>query len=271
MYDEQGSVSLILQVAMTCEGPGYEVYLYSKSNPRKYLGIFRNSFAYYTLPIFIINLKSQTMTDLLLFSYLCANYMGLRFNLKMTDLGLVNEDRIILGDNSMLLTFLRLDKDKILSFKQPIECYRYIAESPYFNDSVFKLRNIGVANIKSLPPSIKTLLLNFRRYLNEQKPPSKYYYVRYPEIYNKVVDTFIKRYNLTNSVMPISSLKKQLAEKLNGELVMEWLPDVKPGKLLGDMLKQFKESIEIKCPYDVYLFNNSKETVKNDFKLFFIA
>lgn len=209
------------------------------------------------------------MTTFYYFVLFCANQMIKRFNLEVTALGLKNEERFILVDNSIVLDFLRINKEKIAQIKTEIEAFEIVKSCPYFNPNVFKVSLIGASQITPLNVDLKRLVCKFIAHVRDSKPKCNYKFTKYTDVYNKVIDNFIIRYNLTNSVMSLTELKKLLNNKLNGELVMQWMPDVKPGPLLGTMLKQFKEDIETKCPYDVYLFKNSEETIKNDFVLFF--
>lgn len=211
------------------------------------------------------------MTAFYYFALVCATQISKRFGLELTALGITYKDKIILSEPELIFTFLKIDKKAVLQAKTKQEIFNVIFSCPYFNPNVFKIRSFESGCIMGLPTEVKSMTISIIKYLRDNKVEPKYKYTTYSEIYDKVVDNFINKYNLTNSVLPITELKKQLSDKLNGNLVMTWFPDMKPGPLLGDMLKQFKEEIEQKCPYDVYLFKNTKETIKNDFMLYFTA
>lgn len=204
------------------------------------------------------------MTNHEYFLLLCIKEMVRNFGLELMPLGIKNKNRVILSDHSVLFKFLRLDYQQALRLKTNSELYNFIISSPYFNPVLFKITRLRAKYVQSLPPEVKPIMVGFMRYLTnkDNNIPCKYKYTRYTDVYDKVVDNFILMNKL--QVMPESELRAQLSHKLNGNLVMTWL-EVKPGKHLGEILTYFKEQIEKKLPYDVYLYNNTKENIKSDF------
>jgi hypothetical protein len=204
------------------------------------------------------------MTNHMYFLLLCVTEMIRNFGLELTPLGIKNKSRVILTNHSAVFKFLRLDYQQALRLKTNTELYNFIISSPYFNPVLFKITKLRAKYVIALPVEVKPIMVGFIRYLanKDNNIPIKYKYSRYLDLYDKVVDNFILRNKL--QVISETTLRSQLAEKLNGALVMSWL-DVKPGKHLGDMLAYFKTEIEKKLPYDVYLYNNTKENIKSDF------
>lgn len=210
------------------------------------------------------------MTDHMYFMYLCINEMIRNFGLKLTNLGIEHKDNVILTDKSIMFKFLRLDYTIATEIKTDLAAYAFITSSPYFNPIIFKVGyRLKMDYFKALQPDVKSKMIRFIKYIRETGIQPKYRYTSYSEVYDKVVYNFVVRNKLQDCIVSKRELNTKLSEKLNGHLVMQWFPDVKQGALLGDMLKQFKLEIEKRIPYDVYLFNSSKETIKNDFILFF--
>jgi len=142
------------------------------------------------------------------------------------------------------------------------DLYYALANSKYFNPRVF-LSNI----------SANKEYKEFCEIIKKEKPVTLYKPVYTPGYKAYLVDSFFntKIYFRIKQLTRLGISKKNLRNKFNGHLVMKWVPETKPGRVLKETMEEFKIHIEnrFKTNFLEYLANRPNRIIRLDFQFFF--
>lgn len=173
----------------------------------------------------------------------------------------VVENHALSYDYEDILKILQLDLDKFKAgFNNALEMFEWAGKSPYFDPEIFKFENLNHINkVRDRKRVVYNQLVNWC--VNDYVPtvnripfPDKdkrldFVLQHFPSIKAKVDENDIR-----------IALQRATAQKFNGRLVMQWVPELS-GKKLGDFLFSYKGSKE---HYSAYVLNASEEEIKQD-------
>lgn len=123
------------------------------------------------------------------------------------------------------------------------DIFDFAITSRYFDTEIFQM-----ANLKSIDKKRnrkRGSYHTFLKYLEDNKIDISYPFERDKSIYLPIIEEafpevgFLER---LNELKEKDEINRQLAEKFNGNLVMEWLPELK-GKKLGEAISEFKKHL----------------------------
>jgi len=142
------------------------------------------------------------------------------------------------------------------------ELYYCLTNSLYFNKSVFLEYY-----------TIDEEYNKFKEFINKYDPiefrynhePSTIIVHKIDEVFNTNILTKItnlKEQNLTNKTIKIN---------FNGHLVLKWIPELHPGKLLKETIDEFKEHIEKRFSINFlkYLVDRPPNMIRKDFLFYY--
>jgi hypothetical protein len=218
--------------------------------------------------------ESKWQTALVYFSYNpLGNIMGKtfhKFGLSYGWEGLFYKYRNIHGSNSenILLTndvrkifdFGGYDYDRYLKgFDTLEEIFRFAIDSKYFDAEMFQMENL-----KSLDKKRNRKRGSYHLFLNYIKDngiDTKYKFDEDKDLYLLDIDNAFPDAELLYKLHDLfvkDELAHELAEKFNGEIVMEWLPNLK-GKELGQAIGKFKNALGE--DYENFIMNSSIQQI----------
>lgn len=156
-----------------------------------------------------------------------------------------NSHNILLtNDARRIFAFGGYDYDRYLKgFDTLEEIFRFAIDSTYFDAEMFKIENL-----KSLDKKRNRKRGSYHLFLNYIKDngiSNRYAFEEDKDIYLPDIDRAFPEVNLLEKLQQLierDELQRALAEKFNGELVMEWVPDLK-GKELGQAIGKFKDAL----------------------------
>ena len=195
------------------------------------------------------------------------------FNLEIVDNRLLYHHKLKFGSVDYYVADLTttLGKIKLMEFlEMPYvpytnnvdDIYYAVTNSKYFNIRLFKHLKYPDEKYRQFLDKIKTL-----------KPVSLYKYVYTPDYSALVVD---KHFG-TNLIRSINNLnteglsKETMKKKFNGHLIQKWVPDIRPGAEIAQLMEEFKEYIEgeFRINFVNYLLNRPEKLIRKDFISFY--
>jgi hypothetical protein len=197
-------------------------------------------------------------TALVYFSYdPLGNIMGKtyhKFNLSYGWEGLFYKYRNSHGTNSknILLTndvrrifeFGGYDYDRYLNgFDTLEEIYKFAIDSKYFDTEMFQMENLK--SIDKKRNRRRGSYHQFLEYLKNNNINIRYPFEEDKDMYILDIDTAFPEANLLEQLHDLQiqdELDQALAEKYNGNVVMQWLPELQ-GKALGVAMGNFKRTL----------------------------
>ncbi|MFA5207335.1 MAG: hypothetical protein WC428_01645 [Candidatus Paceibacterota bacterium] len=218
-----------------------------------------HSFDYQNFQVdFIPILESKWKSALVYFSYdPLGNIMGKtyhKFNLSYGWEGLFYKYRNFRGTNSknILLTndvtkifeFGGYDYDRYLKgFDTLEEIFKFAIDSKYFDTEMFQMENLKSIDKKRNRKRGSYHL--FLQYLKDNNINTKYSFYEQKDLYIIDIDSAFPEANLLDQLHDLQvkdELDQALAEKFNGNVVMQWLPELQ-GKELGIAMGNFKKTL----------------------------
>jgi hypothetical protein len=224
--------------------------------------------------------ESKWETALIYFSYdPLGNIMGKtyhKFGLSYGWEGLFYKYRNVHGTNSenILLTndarkifdFGGYDYDRYLKgFDTLEEIFKFCIDGKYFDSEMFQMENL-----KSLDKKRNRKRGSYHLFLNYIKDNginTKYDFEEDKDMYLIDIDAAFPETELLYKLHDLDvrdELAKALADKFNGEIVMEWLPDLK-GKELGQAIGKFKDALG--DDYEDFIMDSSSDEIFNRFMI----
>lgn len=175
-------------------------------------------------------------------------------------------DILISTDGKKIFEFLGLSWNRYLEgFNNEYEMFDYIVQSRFFNPESFKLENLNSINKKR--NKRRKVYGEFVDYVSKME--SKYTFTELDKSSHlKEMEEFFEC-PISDKIAELRKeelFKKSLAEKFNGELVMEWSGKTE-GKEVGLLLERFKNYVE--KDFKQYLIDTDKEIIEKHFKEFF--
>jgi hypothetical protein len=199
---------------------------------------------------------------------LSYGWEGLFYKYRNTH-GTNSENILLTNDARRIFDFGGYDYDRYLKgFDNLEEIFRFAIESKYFDSEMFQMENL-----KSLDKKRNRKRGSYHLFLNYIKDngiTTKYDFNEDKESYILPIETAFPESNLGYKIIGLRQIDKKnkaIADKFNGELVMEWIPGLK-GKELGMALGDFKqwndEYFGIDS-YDDYILNTEISDIRDCF------
>jgi len=177
-------------------------------------------------------------------------------------------EQIISKDIYKILDFLGFDVEKYKQgFVNLTDIFDYVIKSKYYNPHIFdyevlnhqnRTRNKKRVNYTKFLDYIKEHPINILSYVYGDKDM----YVKWAEEYFGI--------NIVNQIeewKKVVELDKQIADKFNGDIIMQAYPNLK-GKALGDAITKFKKHIEKNGgDYKTTIANNNVEILLAGFSM----
>jgi hypothetical protein len=176
-----------------------------------------------------------------------------------------NSQNILLtNDARAIFEFGGYDYDRYLKgfdtleeiFQFAVDCYNFDTEIFQMENlkSIDKKRNRKRGSYHLFLKYLKDNNINIRHKFNDDKTA-----------YLTAIDLYFPEAKLMDKLEELQkkdALNKALAEKFNGEIIMQWLPELK-GKALGEAIGSFKNRLG--GYYDEYILNNDIENIRDLF------
>ena len=239
------------------------------------------SFDYQGFQIDIIPIPAaQWNTATVYFSYdPLGNIMGKtyhKFNLSYGWEGLFYKYRNSHGTNSaniLLSTDVRriyefggYDYDRYLNgFDTLEEIFRFCIDSKYFDVEMFQMENLNSIDKKrNRKRGSYHLFLN---YLKDNGIDTKFEFNRDKEYYLLDIDNAFPEANLMDKLHDLQvkdEMQQAIAEKFNGEVIMEWIPGIS-GKELGAAIGKFKQHLDDN--FNMFILNSEIDEIRHRFMM----
>jgi hypothetical protein len=178
--------------------------------------------------------------------------------------GTNSENILLTNDARRIFDFGGYDYDRYLKgFDTLEEIFRFCIDGKYFDSEMFQMENL-----KSIDKKRNRKRGSYHLFLNYIKDNG--INVHHPFFEDKFTYVFSinNSFPEANLIDKINELEakdaraKEISDKFNGEIVMEWLPDLK-GKELGQAIGKFKDALGDK--YDEYILNTNIGEIRMDF------
>ena len=178
--------------------------------------------------------------------------------------GTNSENILLTNDARRIFAFGGYDYDRYLKgFDNLEEIFRFAIDSKYFDAEMFQMENL-----KSLDKKRNRKRGSYHLFLNYIKDngiTTKFIFDENKDNYIETIDRCFPEAMLEHQLVMLrlkDERAKTIADKFNGEIIMEWLPDLK-GKELGQAIGKFKNALGDK--YDEYILNTNIGEIRMDF------
>lgn len=174
-----------------------------------------------------------------------------------------SQDILISTDPEKIFAFGDYDYQRYLQgFETLEEIYDFCINSKYFNFDTFKMENLTQIDRKRNRK--RKSYAAFLEYVNA-KNIDKTFNFNTKESYISMVDEYFPEAGLIKKLEVLKAddeLNRLAAEKFNGNIIMEWMPELQ-GKELGAAISKFKEN----CggDYRTYIINTDINDIKEVF------
>jgi len=195
-----------------------------------------------------------------------------QFNLKIEGNNLLYEHKLRFG--SVDFPILEMDEEgiqKIIEFLElpyipwgdtAEDLFYAVVNSPYFNKHIF-LDYI----------SLNKEYIEFKELIKKENPITVYRPAYTPGYRAYLVDKFFgtKIVKRLEELKNIGYSRRTLRNKLNGHLIQKWVPELKPGRIVSDCMKEFKEHIErrFNTNFLEYIKERPNKLVRLDFMYYY--
>lgn len=174
----------------------------------------------------------------------------------------VLKNHMLSYDYLTIVKILELDVEKFKQgFNNTLEMFEWLSKSPYFDPEVFKFENLNHINrVRDRKRKVYNDFLNwclsFERPADVvvKEPPLKHLREKFvlelfPEFKSEVYTLYLD-----------VAIKRAVAQKFNGKVVMKLVPELS-GKELGGFLEYYKQSVDMFIPY---VLNVKQEELEED-------
>jgi hypothetical protein len=156
-----------------------------------------------------------------------------------------NSANILLStDVRKIFTFGGYDYDRYLKGFDTLEdIFKFVIDSKYFDTEMFQMENLK--SIDKKRNRKRGSYHKFLEYLRDNNINTKYPFEERKDLYIIDIDAAFPEANLLEQLHDLQAqdeFNQALAEKFNGNIVMEWLPELQ-GKELGVAMGKFKEEL----------------------------
>jgi len=195
---------------------------------------------------------------------LSYGWKGLYYKYRNHD-GINIKDILITRNPQKIFEFGGYDFERFIvsGFDYLEEIFEYCINSKYFSSDIFQFNNLKTIDKKRNRK--RNSYKKFLEYINNKNINKLYSFNKDKNFYIEMINDFFPESNLID-ILKILDLecekKKTISNKFNGNIVMEWLPELK-GVELGRIISLFKKSfIE---SYDDYILKTEISKIKEDF------
>jgi hypothetical protein len=273
---DHGDLDLLISVP-TGRGIDWNNYIHEKFKPQ---AIYSNggvySFDYQNFQIdFIPISQSKWEIAKVYYSYdPLGNCMGKTFHkfglsygwdglfYKFRNFNGVNSKNILITtDARKIFEFGGYDYDRYLKGFDTLEdIFKFVIDGKYFDSEMFQMENLkSIDKKRNRKRGSYHLFLN---YLKDNNIDIKHNFYEYKELYIPDIGQFFPEAELLlklDQLKKEDDLNKAVTEKFNGNIIMQWLPNLK-GKELGQMIDKFKDCLGVS--YNNFILNSSIEDIK---------
>jgi hypothetical protein len=176
-----------------------------------------------------------------------------------------SKDILLTNDARKIFTFGGYDYDRYLKgFDTLEEIFMFCIDSKYFDSEMFQMENLkSIDKKRNRKRGSYHLFLN---YLKDNGINTKFQFNVDKDSYLLMIDEFFSEADLLGKLYELKmkdSENKIISQKFNGDMVMQWLPNLQ-GKELGAAMSKFKATFTEEN-FNAYILNSSFEEIKNFF------
>jgi len=278
---DHGDLDLLICVP-SGRGINWNDYIHERFNPQ---AIYNNggvhSFDYENFQVDFIPIpQSKWESAKVYFSYdPLGNIMGKtyhKFNLSYGWEGLFYKYRngrgtyskniLLTNDVKRIFDFGGYDYDRYLNGFDTLEdIFKFVIDSKYFDTGMFQMESLNSIDKKRNRKRGSYHL--FLEYLKNNNINVKYSFEEEKDMYIIDIDAAFPEINLLEQLHDLqvkNEFDQATAEKFNGNIVMQWLPELK-GKELGYAIGNFK--MHIGADFDRYIANTDIEEIRACFMI----
>jgi hypothetical protein len=155
--------------------------------------------------------------------------------------GTNSENILLTNDARRIFDFGGYDYDRYLKgFDTLEEIFRFAIDSKYFDSEMFQMENLkSIDKKRNRKRGSYHLFLN---YIKDNGITTRYSFCEDKDWYLTAIETAFPESDLGLKIIGLRQIDKKnklIADKFNGELVMEWIPGLK-GKELGVIIGDYK-------------------------------
>jgi len=187
---------------------------------------------------------------------------GLKFKYRNFN-GRNSHDIIISKDPRKIFEFGGFDYDRYLKgFETIEEIFDFIIDGKYFNVETFKMENLN--HIDKKRNRKRKSYHEFLKYV-EEKGINKSYQFKNKLYYAPMINDFFPEADFFNKLAALdekNAINATLHDKLNGRIIMKWIPGLK-GKELGDAMNNFRNALGDN--YNEFILNHSSDEIQKRF------
>jgi hypothetical protein len=152
-----------------------------------------------------------------------------------------SQNILITNDSRKIFEFGGYDYDRyLLGFETLEDIFKFVIDCKYFDTEIFQMENLKSIDKKRNRKRGSYHL--FLKYLKDKNINIHYNFNENKEEYLPMINQYFPEAKLIEKLEHLKykdNINFHLAEKFNGNIVMEWLPELK-GKELGAAIKKFK-------------------------------
>ena len=279
---DHGDLDILLNINQSLYNDGFNLksYIQKTFSPTAINnngGIF--SFDYQNFQIDLIPVNDPKWeTAKTYFNYDCiGNIMGKTFHkfglsygwdglfYKFRNFNGINSKNILISRNiNKIFEFGGYDYDQYLrGFETLEDIFNFAINSKYFDSEMFKMKNLRCIDRKR--NNKRKSYRDFLNYLINNDIKMNYKFKKNKADYLPLINSFFPEAKLLKK---LNELKKEdddnkaLSTKFNGNIIMQWFPELK-GKELGTVIVKFKKHFG--DDYDDYISSSSIDEIYNSF------
>lgn len=171
---------------------------------------------------------------------------------------------VVSKDPRKIFKFSGYDYDRYLNgFETIEEIFDFIVAGKQFHIDVFRMENLNHVDKKRNRK--RKSYHAFLEYIEKLENKTPFQFERNKSFYLPIIDNYFPEANLLKQIDVLDArdeINRQLSEKFNGRLVMEWIPDLE-GKMLGNAMKNFK--VFLGDHYEHIVLETTEEELKERF------
>lgn len=276
---DHGDLDLLIKVP-NGRGINWKEYIQERFEPQAINangGVF--SFDYKDFQIDLIPLPSNKWdTAITYFSYdplgnimgkvyhkfgLSYGWEGLYYKFRNFN-GINSQNILISNDIGKIFEFGGYDYDRyLLGFDSLDEIFDYCINSKYFDAEMFEIENLKAIDRKRNRK--RGSYHAFLNYIKDKNINNQFNFNRNKDSYLPYIENFFPEANLKTKLEKLvkdDEYKKSISFKFNGNIIMEWMPEIK-GKELGNAISKFKKSLG--DDFNEFINNSDNNTIFNKF------
>ena len=179
-----------------------------------------------------------------------------------------SRDILLTNDARKIFEFGGYDYDRYQKgFDTLEEIFKFCIDGKYFDAEMFQMENLkSIDKKRNRKRGSYHLFLN---YLKDNGIDTKYQFEADKDTYlPKIAEYFIEA-ALMKELEVLKEADRQnkiISQKFNGDMVMQWLPNLQ-GKELGAAMSKFKQTFFDDEDFNHYILNSNFEEIKNRFML----